>query len=130
MKKHISQMSRDEIYYLESFIRRSRKFKPTDHSMKRVFNRKIPMWLVDKTIKGGDLLEFQWESMFEHRVLLMGKENRRKNCPCVVVDIRTGEIVTTFYKKVKYDQSTLNPQEYISNLDIIQTVMLGRAEFN
>jgi hypothetical protein len=123
-------MSREEVNYLESFIRRSRKFKLTDHCLRRAFNRKVPMWLVDKTIKGGDLIEFQWENQFEHRVLIMGKENRRRNCPCVVVDIHTGEIVTTFFKKVKYDLSTFNPQKYCSNLDIIQSVMLGRAEFN
>ena len=120
-------MSKEELRYLESFLLRKRKLRYSNHCLAKANERGIPLWIVKNAVDNGQIIEYHRKTAFNHRILIRGKQTIRGNNPCVVLDIFTGEVVTTFFNKEEDNHSSLDLEKYTSNLDIIKTITLGKV---
>ena len=117
-RKHISQMSYKEQEALVNLVNHT-IFSFCDYCLYKMKKRKIKREQVVKAIKNGYLIEYHFKDN-SHRVLLRGRPNNSRKCVCVVLDLTKRNIVTTYYNNFNDRHTTLNPNIYDENLDVLQ----------
>lgn len=124
-RKHISQMTSEDIIFLKNKVRVKGKPQLTDYCKDKMKLRGIKEWQVKKAIKEGELIEYHYVNPFEQRVLLRGTPNKRGNVVCVVYDVHTRDVVTVYYNKFNDNHKTLNMDRYLEDIDITHLVNMG-----
>jgi hypothetical protein len=128
VKKHISQMTRDEIEYLMSKIHGRTPIRLTDYSQNKLKSRKIQIWQIRKAIETAELVEYHGVGRLSHRILIRGQENIRGNALCLVLDIFSGELITAYFNKFNDHHSYLDKDKYDGELDVIRYIHTQRKK--
>lgn len=117
-RKHVSQMTPQEITFLKSKFRHVKEPIYTNYSLGRLSQRKIQRKQVVRALKIGELVEYHLVGR-HHRVLVRGTASKRGEVVCVVLDIFTREVVTVFKNVITDRHWTLNPSNYDNKVDIL-----------
>lgn len=131
-KKHITQMSSDEISFLKRRLKQvytSYKWSPHFASSSRLFN----MMTIERLLRTPDIedciIEYNergndrrvlLRSTFASQVLLEkeGKNYETDANLCIVIDIYSGEIVTAYWNEVGDNHDNVNMKRYTADLKI------------
>ena len=120
-RKHIHQMTKSEINCLRRIMRKQH-YRFTEYSMDRVITRGITNYEVMGAIRNGEIIEFH-VAKGSPRVRLRDETTNKKNqCTCVVIDL-VSEIIATSYKNHMNDKHwKLNKELYSNDLDVIDII--------
>lgn len=118
-RKHISQMTPQEITLLKSKFRNIKEPAYTNYSLGRLTQRKIQKKQVVRALRIGELIEYHLVG-HHHRVLVRGTASKKGEIVCVVLDTDTKEVVTVFKNKATDHHWTLDSSNYSPKLDILK----------
>ena len=132
LKKHITQMSADEISFLKRRLKQvytSYKWSPHFASSSRLFN----MMTIERLLRTPDIenciIEYNQRDN-DKRVLLRSEFSSNVMLEkdgvnyltdanlCIVIDIFTGEIITAYWNEVGDNHSNVNMKRYTADLQI------------
>jgi len=115
MKKHIIQMTKEEVKILRDRIRKSinmrRPITLTKHCKDRMNEKNIAMYDMIMVLKDYDLIEYHLKDSDE-RVLLRGKKDYDGKNICISYSVKEKRIITTYVNKLDDNHNTLDLNNY------------------
>ena len=109
-RKHISQMTSQEIKVLRSKLMNIEYFNFTDYSLNKVKHRNISKYNVIGAIRNGDIIEAHNNKLGDVRILLRCDINNIS--VCVVISLKKELIVTAYLNNINDNHETLNRDNY------------------
>lgn len=117
IRKHISQMSLEEVDFFTSLVNR-KSWIMSSHVREQMEKRGGTLSNIIEAIEYGSLVEYHQRN--GHSRLLFRSETPLHNwVPCVVVEISSERIITIFWNHVKDNHRTIDMSRYNEDLDII-----------
>lgn len=117
MKKHISAFTPAEKTMVISRLQAVKSLEKCQHCIDRMDEKRISSDEMMRVFSQFDIIEYHQKNN-SHRILIRGKTNERGRNICLVVDIYTGSIVTTYANRFDDHHSTLRHEEYDWNVDL------------
>lgn len=109
MRRHHTQMSKDEHTLLLSIIR-ARRFSFLPHAMDRMKQKRVTEAQISAMLTYCSVIEIHNNAPGDLRVLVRGKV--RGDYVCAVVSLVTNQIVTTYWNAAGDHHKTLDTSEY------------------
>ena len=127
IRKHISQMSKKEIKYLNNKLSHITKLNMTEHVIEKSFCRNISSEDIDRMLKNIDsanIIEYNTDTVKRYnrvlvRTAIIYTVNNESYNLCGIVDIDTHHLVTVYWNKVTNYHSHLDMREYYKSLKIV-----------
>ena len=131
-KKHYTQLSEEELNYLENKIHRLKNIKPSWHLVEKkdilVRKRDILSALKDSNIKEL-IIEYNVtykQKSIDKRVVLRSREIYKVSTRddiiecnlCFVISIIKGEVITAYYNNINDNHDTIDWNRYNENLKV------------
>lgn len=133
-KKHITQMSKEEIRYLINRFRSTpkNKWKFNMYSQQRAINRGVDMAVFRSIWSNGfDLIEFHCHPIGDSRILVRSiKTDSQDGQVCAVFSLLRVEVVTVYRNWRKNKHKNLVLSEYDPYLDIMDTIKQHKTLLN
>lgn len=117
IRKHISQMSEEEITYCKSFLKTKEWFM-SGHVEGKLKERGGDLGLLLETIGYGELIEYHKRNGTS-RLLLRSNRAIHNYVPCVVVAPLAGRIITVYWNHILDHHRTIDMERYNPNLDVM-----------
>lgn len=117
VRKHISQMSLEEVEFFTSFVRK-KEWIMSGHIQQRMEERGGTLADILEVIGYGDLIEYHQRDGHS-RLLFRGTRAIHKWVPCVVVELLSNRIITIYWNHVDDHHRTIKMDIYDEELDII-----------
>jgi Domain of unknown function (DUF4258) len=112
-KKHFSQMSPRERQEVAAYISKLAIKTTRSHYIDRATEREFTAQEVRDAITTGDVIEVHNDTPGDLRALV-----RDDNGTCVVISLRTGEVITVFYNHPTDTHDTLDWGKYRWQVDL------------
>jgi hypothetical protein len=117
VRKHISQMSLEEVDFFTSLVR-NKAWIMSGHVREQMEKRGGTLSDIIEAIEYGSLVEYHCRNGYS-RLLFRSETPIHNWVPCVVVEIATERIITIFWNHVKDNHRTIDMSRYNEDLDII-----------
>lgn len=114
-RKHFTELNAKELEAINTAIHDTNNYKLSKHCKEKIEQRHIDITEIYKTIRIGKVIEYHYIDN-SNRVLLRSKQHYQKRFICVVVDIKTHEVITVYPTS---EDATLKPICIISKINIL-----------
>lgn len=118
-RKHFSMMNARELDVINTAIHNTNKYIVSKHCKKRIAEKQINMDGIIKAIQHGKIIEYHYLDN-SNRILLRSKEQYNNNHICVVIDIKSHEVITAYLNKTDDNHKTLFNFVYAGKYNILQ----------
>lgn len=126
MKKHILQMTQEEVKILKERIRKSIAFRRpltlTEHCRERMLEKDIAMYDLIMVLKYYDLVEYHVKEHEyfgdDERVVLRGKKTYNGKNICISYSIVKKRVITAYINNIDDNHDTLDEKNYCESLKI------------
>lgn len=138
-KKHVSQMSKEEIAFLDKKLRKIRRIVKSRHLLNRRDTGRVPIRVFKEILRDPsrrNIIEYNETTkhgLVSKRILVRDSKTVKTRfyqshtieaegdaSLCFVIDYETGVIVTAYYNYANDDHETLNPYRYDATLNCIK----------
>ena len=118
-KKHVSQMSEDEVRYLTRKVGELKLNKVCSHTKERMLERGITEEEINRTLNSYHIIEYKMDQFGKQSVLIQSVEKINGYYINVVTGLNRSSVVTCFkntYRDRDIDMSAYNERLNIRNL--------------
>lgn len=119
-RKHVSQMSDEELQYLQNLIQ-GKDWHASYHVQDRMYERGGKIQDIFEVINTGNIVEYHLKD-HRSRVLLRGVKPFLDHVPCVVVEILSSQVITLYWNHKDDHHRTIDMRMYDRYLNIIKTI--------
>lgn len=117
-RKHTDQMTSMERQRLTDLVLQNTKYILTEHAKRKQNERDIDNIEIGRCIKFGNIIEFHFVN--DSKRILMRKNNTVKDYNiCVVIDIETHEIITTYKNSCGDNHRSIDMTNYNGSYDLL-----------
>lgn len=116
-------MTSKEIGEVRKWVNKKRKsYAYGSHTMKRIELRGVTSNEIRGALFHGDIVEVHFKNNFP-RVLIRGRgANKQGEVTCVVFDLSTGAVITSYKNQKDDNHATLDTSAYSKDLDVIASL--------
>lgn len=122
-RKHVSMMTAKEIAYVRKLVNEKRTMVALgEHMKERTETRGLTAHDIRGALFYGAIIEVNIKNDFP-RALMRGRgANKQGEVTCLVLDLRTGVIITSYKNKMDDTHETLDASIYTPDMDVIKEV--------
>lgn len=122
-KKHFKHFSPNEKETVENTIKaiKPNEYKLRSHAIDKLKERGGNINNVFEALKDFNIIEFHAKEG-EARLLIRGKSVLYTDNICIVIALKTKEIVTTYFNNVKDNHFTLDMTKYTKSIDVLKFI--------
>lgn len=126
-KKHVTQMSTEEKFYLISKLKEVEAWKPSIHFKERAQKRKGDFEKAVESLDNGHIFEYRMKNG-DMRIAVRSNIIHKNKNACVVFSILTKEIVTFYWNSTNDNHTSLNYSEYDEKIDVVRSIRHLKAQ--
>lgn len=122
MKKHLSQMTKEEVVALQRIINSTKSWGVARHCYKRLKERGVSKAMTLDAIKHGTIIEFSQKGNCYGVLIRSTKVVLGKYVVCALVSLDSKRIITVYVNLAHDSHRTLDWSAYNENLDILNVI--------
>lgn len=122
IKKHINAFTANERALVQKKLQDIKSTEKCQHCIDRMQEKNISSEEMMRVFQSYEIIEYHQRND-SHRILIRGKKKEKGRNICLVVELDTGNIITTYANHSMDNHKTLRYEEYDNSIDLIKILM-------